>query len=44
MAAGLEDVVAAETCLSHVDGQAGRLLIAGHAGRCQVQLFSLVDA
>lgn len=30
MGAGLEDVVAAETRLSHVDGQAGRLLIAGH--------------
>lgn len=30
MVGGLDDVVAAETRLSHVDGGAGRLLIAGH--------------
>ena len=29
-AAGLDNVVAAETALSHVDGEAGRLVIAGH--------------
>jgi citrate synthase len=29
-AAGLDDVVAAETALSHVDGEAGRLVIAGY--------------
>src|SRR5439155_23091341 len=28
---GLEDVVAASTRLSHVDGEAGRLIIAGYA-------------
>ena len=28
---GLEDVVAAETVLSEVDGQAGRLIIRGHS-------------
>ena len=31
MAEGLEDVVAASTRLSHVDGEAGRLTIAGYA-------------
>jgi citrate synthase len=30
MTSGLEDVVAAETWLSHVDGEAGRLVIAGY--------------
>jgi len=30
MTTGLDDVVAAETSLSHVDGEAGRLIIAGH--------------
>ena len=30
MTIGLDDVVAAETSLSHVDGEAGRLIIAGH--------------
>jgi citrate synthase len=30
MSIGLDDVVAAETALSHVDGEAGRLIIAGH--------------
>ena len=30
MTIGLDDVVAAETSLSHVDGAAGRLIIAGH--------------
>ncbi|MBB4040245.1 citrate synthase [Microvirga flocculans] len=30
MTIGLDDVVAAETALSHVDGEAGRLIIAGH--------------
>lgn len=30
MTIGLDDVVAAETGLSHVDGEAGRLIIAGH--------------
>src|SRR5690554_3020901 len=29
-ASGLDNVVAAETRLSHVDGEAGRLIIAGH--------------
>ncbi|MGX1196981.1 citrate synthase/methylcitrate synthase [Parvibaculum sp. MBR-TMA-1.3b-4.2] len=29
-ASGLDDVVAAETALSDVDGQAGRLIVAGH--------------
>ena len=29
MAVGLDDVVAAETVLSHVDGQAGRLVLRG---------------
>src|SRR5262249_61610351 len=29
-ASGLDDVVAAETALSDVDGQAGRLVIRGH--------------
>src|SRR6185312_3596666 len=31
MVNGLEDVVAAETVLSDVDGQAGRLIIRGHS-------------
>src|SRR5438270_4171458 len=31
MREGLEDVVAASTRLSHVDGEAGRLIIAGYA-------------
>ena len=31
MTSGLEDVVAATTRLSHVDGEAGRLVIAGYA-------------
>lgn len=31
MAIGLDDVVAAETALSDVDGLAGRLIIAGHS-------------
>src|SRR5260221_3324934 len=31
MADGLEGVVAASTRLSHVDGEAGRLIIAGYA-------------
>src|SRR4030095_16942013 len=31
MREGLEDVVAASTRLSHVDGEAGRLVIAGYA-------------
>ena len=30
-ASGLDDVVAAETALSHVDGLAGRLIVAGYA-------------
>lgn len=30
MASGLDDVVAAETVLSHVDGDAGRLILRGH--------------
>lgn len=30
MTIGLDDVVAAETALSHVDGEAGRLIIAGY--------------
>ncbi len=30
MAIGLDDVVAAETVLSHVDGEAGRLILRGH--------------
>ena len=30
MSLGLDDVVAAETVLSHVDGEAGRLIIRGH--------------
>ncbi len=30
MKIGLDDVVAAETTLSHVDGEAGRLIICGH--------------
>ena len=30
MTIGLDDVIAAETSLSHVDGEAGRLIIAGH--------------
>jgi citrate synthase len=30
MTIGLDDVVAAETMLSHVDGEAGRLIIRGH--------------
>ncbi|HST93943.1 MAG TPA: citrate synthase/methylcitrate synthase [Microvirga sp.] len=30
MTIGLDDVVAAETALSHVDGEAGRLIIGGH--------------
>ncbi len=29
-ASGLDSVVAAETALSHVDGEAGRLIVAGH--------------
>ena len=31
MATGLDDVVAAETALSDVDGLAGRLIIRGHS-------------
>jgi citrate synthase len=31
MAQGLEGVVAASTRLSHVDGEAGRLILAGYA-------------
>src|SRR3954452_22233386 len=30
MTIGLDDVIAAETVLSHVDGEAGRLIIRGH--------------
>ena len=30
MKLGLDDVVAAETTLSHVDGEAGRLIVRGH--------------
>jgi len=30
MSLGLDDVIAAETVLSHVDGQAGRLIVRGH--------------
>jgi citrate synthase len=30
MAIGLDDVIAAETVLSHVDGEAGRLILRGH--------------
>lgn len=30
MTIGLDDVVAAETALSHVDGEAGRLIVCGH--------------
>jgi len=30
MSIGLDDVVAAETVLSHVDGEAGRLIVRGH--------------
>lgn len=30
MSIGLDDVIAAETALSHVDGEAGRLIIRGH--------------
>jgi citrate synthase len=30
MTIGLDDVIAAETALSHVDGEAGRLIIRGH--------------
>jgi citrate synthase len=30
MSIGLDDVIAAETILSHVDGEAGRLIIRGH--------------
>ncbi|WP_243372239.1 citrate synthase/methylcitrate synthase [Microvirga solisilvae] len=30
MSIGLDDVIAAETTLSHVDGEAGRLIIRGH--------------
>ncbi|WP_439575970.1 citrate synthase [Phreatobacter sp.] len=30
MSLGLDDVIAAETVLSHVDGEAGRLIIRGH--------------
>jgi citrate synthase len=30
MAIGLDDVIAAETALSHVDGEAGRLILRGH--------------
>jgi len=30
MSIGLDDVIAAETVLSHVDGEAGRLIIRGH--------------
>ncbi|MBO6635954.1 MAG: citrate synthase/methylcitrate synthase, partial [Parvibaculum sp.] len=29
-ASGLDNVVAAETALSHVDGEAGRLIVAGY--------------
>ena len=30
MKIGLDDVIAAETALSHVDGEAGRLILRGH--------------
>ncbi|WEX08745.1 citrate synthase/methylcitrate synthase [Chelativorans sp. AA-79] len=30
MSVGLDDVIAAETVLSHVDGEAGRLIVRGH--------------
>jgi citrate synthase len=30
MTTGLDDVIAAETALSHVDGEAGRLIVRGH--------------
>src|SRR5215212_8156298 len=30
MKIGLDDVIAAETVLSHVDGEAGRLIVRGH--------------
>ncbi|MCB8820251.1 citrate synthase/methylcitrate synthase [Microvirga rosea] len=44
MAIGLDDVVAAETVLSHVDGEAGRLIIRGHDLEALAGRVSFEDA
>ena len=40
-ASGLDNVVAAETNLSHVDGEAGRLIVAGYEVETLVKLTIL---
>ena len=44
MNAGLDNVIAADTVLSHVDGEAGRLIIRGHDLEDLVARFGFEDA
>ena len=44
MKAGLDDVIAADTVLSHVDGEAGRLIVSGHDLEDLVERFGFEDA
>jgi len=44
MNAGLDNVIAADTVLSHVDGEAGRLIIRGHDLEDLVALFGFEEA
>lgn len=44
MSIGLDDVIAAETILSHVDGEAGRLIIRGHDLEALAGRVSFEDA
>jgi len=44
MSIGLDDVIAAETALSHVDGEAGRLIIRGHDLEALAGRVSFEDA
>lgn len=44
MKAGLDDVIAADTVLSHVDGEAGRLIVSGFDLEALVERFGFEDA
>ena len=44
MNAGLDNVIAADTVLSHVDGEAGRLIIRGHDLEDLVARFGFEEA
>jgi citrate synthase len=44
MKAGLDDVIAADTVLSHVDGEAGRLIVSGFDLEDLVERFGFEDA